>query len=67
MTIYGGVKIRKHYNKWQQSRRRQWDCMMNVKRSAESVAEGAAQVTLTTQKMMPAPRRKKKLADVCGL
>ena len=67
MAIYGGVKVRKHYNRWQRSRRRRWDSILNVKRSAESVAEGAAQVTLTTQRMMPAPRRKKKRRRISRL
>ena len=67
MEIYGGVKVRKHYNRWQRSRRRRWDSILNVKRSAESVAEGAAQVTLTTQRMMPAPKRKKKRRRISRL
>ena len=67
MTNYGGVKVRKHHNKWQRSRRRWWDSILNVKRSAESVAEGAAQVTLTTQRLMPAPRRKKKRKQLLRL
>ena len=67
MTIYGEVKVQKHYNRWQRSRRRRWDSILNVKRSAESVAKGAAQVTLTTQRMMPAPRRKKKRRRISRL
>ena len=67
MTNYGGVKVQKHHNRWQRSRRRWWDSILNVKRSAESVAEGAAQVTLTTQRLMPAPRRKKKRKQILRL
>ena len=66
IIVLGGARIRKRYNKWQQIRRMRWDSLLNVKQSAESVAEGAAQITLTTQRMMPAPRRKKKLTEVCG-
>jgi len=38
--ILGGVRTRKHYNKWQRIRRTQWDWLLDVKRDAASVAEG---------------------------
>ena len=57
--IPGGVRMRKHHNKWQRLRRKRWDRLLNNKRDAASVAEGAAELHPTTQRLIPAPRKRK--------
>ena len=57
--IPGGVRMRKHYNKWQRLRRKRWDRLLNNKRDAESVAEGAAETHPTTQRLISAPMMRK--------
>ena len=57
--IPGGVRTRKHYNKWQKLRRKRWDELLNSKRDAESVVKGAAELTQTTQRLIPAPRKRR--------
>ena len=57
--IPGGTRIRKYHNKWQRLRRKRWDSLLNNKRDANSVTEGAAELRPTTQRMTPAPRKRK--------
>ena len=59
--IPGETRIRKRHNKWQRLRlrRKQWDLLLNNKQDAESVAEGAAELHPITQRMIPAPRKRK--------
>ena len=57
--IPGGTRIRKHRNKWQRPRRKRWDLLLNKKQDAEFVAEGAAELHPTTQRMIPAPKKRK--------
>ena len=64
--ISGETRIRKHHNIWQRLRRKRWDHLLNNKRDAESVAEGAAKLDLTTQRLIPAPR-KRKVKGIYGL
>ena len=65
-TILGGDRTRKHYNKWQRIRRTQWDWLLDAKRDAASVAEGVSQMEPTTQRLKPAPQKKKKSARTYG-
>ena len=55
---YGGVRMRKHHNKWQRLNK-WWDHLFNNKRDTESVAEGATELHLTIQRLIPAPRKRK--------
>ena len=57
--IPGETRIRKHHNKWQRLRRNRWDYLLNNKRDTESTAEGAAELHPTTQRLIPAPRKRK--------
>ena len=54
----GGVRMRKHHNKWQRLNK-WWDHLFNNKRDTESVAEGATELHLTIQRLIPAPRKRK--------
>lgn len=51
--------MRKYYNKWQRIRRKRWDQLLSNKRDAASVVEGAAELNPTTQRLIPAPRKRK--------
>ena len=64
--ILGGVGTRKHYKKWQQIRRKRWGWLLDMKRDVASVAEGVSYIELTTQRLQPAPWKKKKSARACG-
>ena len=57
--IFGVTRMRKHHNKWQRLRRKRWDLLLDNKRDAEFVAEGAAQLNTTNQLMIPTPRKRK--------
>ena len=59
MIIPRGVRIRKHHNKRQRLRRKQWDSLLNNTRDAEFATEGAMELHPTTQQMVPAPRKRK--------
>ena len=58
--------MRKHDNKWQRLRRKRWDHLLNNERDAESVAEGAAELHPATQRLMPAPRKRKGKRNLTG-
>ena len=51
--------MRKHHNKWQKLRRKRWDRLLNNKRDAKSVAEGAVELHLTTQRLITDSRKMK--------
>ena len=55
----GGTRVRVKHSRWRISQRRGWDRTLNKKQTAISVAKGATELTLKTQRMVPAPRRKK--------
>ena len=57
--ISGGTRIQKHHNKWQRLRHKRWGLLLDNKRDAESVAEGAAELHPTTQGLIPTPRKRK--------
>ena len=64
--IIRGVRMREYYNKWQRIRYRRQDLLLNEKRNTASVSEGALQTELTSQRLQPAPRRKKRTDGLCG-
>ena len=43
-VITGGTRMRKHHNKRQRLRQKQWGLLLNNKRDAESVAEGGTEL-----------------------
>ena len=55
----GGVRMRKHHNKWQRTRRKRWKQLLNNKRNPASIAEGEAELNPTTQRLIRTPRRRK--------
>ena len=55
----GGVRMRKHHTKWQRTRRKWWQQLLNNKRGPSSVAEDEAELNPTTQRLIPTPRRRK--------
>ena len=58
-VVLGGTRIRKIGGRRMTQRGRQ-DKLLNKKRTAVSVAEGVAEITCTTQRKMPALRKKRK-------
>ena len=66
MITPGSARMQKHHNRWQRLRRKRWDHILNNKRDAESLVEGAAELHLTTQRLIPAPR-KRKVTGIYGL
>ena len=56
----GGTQVRAKHSRWRFSQHSGRDRTLNKKRTAISVAKGATQITLKTQRMIPAPRRKKR-------
>ena len=46
-------------NKWQQSRHKRWDRLLNIKRGAETAAEGAREFDPANQRLVPKPRKRK--------
>ena len=59
MITPGSARMQKHHNIWQRLRRKRWDHILNNKRDAESLVEGAAELHLTTQRLIPAPRKRR--------
>ena len=55
----GGVRMYKHHNKWQKTRRKWWQQLLNNKRDPASVTEGEVELNPTTQRLIPTPRNKK--------
>ena len=55
----GGTRVRAKHSRWRFSQHSRRDRTLNKKQTAISAAKGAAQITLKTQRMIPAPRRKK--------
>ena len=55
----GGVRMRKHHNEWQQTRRKRWQQLLNIKRDPASVAEGEAELTPIIQRLIPTHRKRK--------
>ena len=58
-VILGGTRTGTKYSGWRNPQCIGQDRALNKKRTARSIAEGAAHITLTTQIMTPAPRKKK--------
>ena len=56
----GGTRVRAKHSRWWFSKRGGRDRTLNKNQTTISVAKGATQITLKTQRMIPAPRRKKR-------
>ena len=56
----GGTRVRAKHTRWRFSQHSGRDRTLNKKQTAISVVKGATQITLKTQRMIPAPRRKKR-------
>ena len=62
-VILGGTQVRAKYSRWWFSQHGGRYRTLHKKQKATSVAKGATEITLKTQRMIPAPRRKTRIQE----